>query len=74
MSGHNIQESFIDLVESTYILTAEIFDENLTLHTEMPSQSWENNPDLSLLPHEGPQSKQQIKLSDVESGSCPKCC
>lgn len=41
--------------------SVEIFDEGLDgLHTEMQSQSWENNPDLSLLPHEG-QSK-QIKI------------
>ena len=55
-------------------LIEKIFDEGMDgIHTEMQSQSWENNPDLSLLPHEGPQSK-QIKIADQETGSCPKCC
>lgn len=38
---------------------------------DMASQSWEHNPDLSILPYDAPKN---IKLEEQDTGSCPKCC
>jgi GTPase SAR1 family protein len=75
VSGLNIHESFVDLVESTAPHYPEIYDEISALNPhghEMQSQSWEGNPDLSLLPHD---PSLNIKRAEGETVSCPsRCC